>query len=79
MVDDPLRVLESIYGHLNLTWSDEVADRLDVFLPADPRHQRGKDPYDAIGFGMNNEWTSRFFGKYRSGWGAPTDSGKGAT
>ncbi len=52
LVRDPIPVVERLYQHFDLPWSDDVANRMRTFIAENPRGKHGTHQYSPEDFGL---------------------------
>ncbi len=64
VVKDPIGVVERIYTHFEIPFHDEVRERMNAFVAANPRGKHGAHHYSLEDFGLDRENERHRFAEY---------------
>ena len=66
LLADPVSVVEGIYAHFGLTFSEAHRARLSAYLAANPQHKHGKHSYALADYGLAEREVEAQFAEYRA-------------
>ncbi|MBW2714167.1 MAG: tetratricopeptide repeat protein, partial [Deltaproteobacteria bacterium] len=64
VLKDPIGLIDRIYKHFEMDFSDEARERMETFLRENPRHKHGSHKYTLEDFGLDAERDGKYFEEY---------------